>query len=136
MANSNSYYRSLSRSIWFLAALSLAIASGACGGGPADSTNAAKYPTGISDDIDQQLKYDARVQDSRQDGDKLVITVNEAWVSQPQGMQERALGHWFSVWKAAHGASSRIVVEYGGEEISSYTADKGFQPVMKKKEGE
>jgi hypothetical protein len=113
-------------------ALSLTIGTAACGGGGADSSTAAHYPTGISEDLDQVLKYDSRVQDSREEGDKLVVTVNEAWVSQPQGLQERAMGHWFSMWKASHGDKGKIVVEYGGDEISSYTSDKGFQPAPKK----
>jgi hypothetical protein len=124
--------QSLSPPLLLLAALSLAIFTAACGGNGGESTNASHYPTGISEDLDQVLKYDARVQDSREEGDKLVVTVNEAWMSQPQGLQERAMGHWFALWKTSHGDKGKIVVEYGGDEVGSYTADKGFQPAPKK----
>jgi hypothetical protein len=107
-----------------------------CGSSESGEGHAAEYPAGISDDIAKLLKYDARVQSFSEDGDTLDVEVNDEWMAMPQGMQERAMGHWFSIWKSSHGAKARVVVRYGGSEISSYTADKGFQPAPKPKEEE
>ena len=106
-----------------------------CGGSQTQTGNTAKYPAGISDDIEQQLKYDARVDTFEPDGQTLVINVNDTWLHSPPGMRERALGQWYSLWQPSHGNGSKIVVKHDGEEIESWTADKGYQPATKAKEG-
>ena len=109
------------------------IGAWACAGGNSETAQGTRYPTGISDDIQKVLKYDARVQDFDLDGDLLSVNVNESWVAQPQGMHERALGQWYSLLKASHGDKARIVVKYEGNEVDTYTADKGYQPASKEK---
>jgi hypothetical protein len=106
-----------------------------CGGGHTETGNTPKYPVGVSEDIEQQLKYDARVDTFEPDGQTLVVNVNESWLHSPPGMRERALGHWYSLWQPSHGNDSKIVVKHDGEEIESWTADKGYQPAAKPKEG-
>jgi hypothetical protein len=110
----------------------------ACGGDSAAPNTGPKYPTGIGNDIAKQLKFDGRVQDFEESGNTLVVNVNDSWAASPPGMRERALGQWFSLWQAAHGKESKIVVKHGGDEVDTYTADKGYQPVSKetKKESE
>ena len=106
-----------------------------CGGSQTQTGNTAKYPAGISEDIEQQLKYDARVESFEPDGETLVVNVNDTWLHSPPGMRERALGHWYSLWQPSHGNSSKIVIKHDGEEVESWTADKGYQPSSKPKEG-
>ena len=66
-----------------------------CGGDSPHTGNAAnEYPAGVSEDVEQQLKYDARVESFEPDGEDLVVNVNDSWASSPQGMQERAVGQW------------------------------------------
>jgi hypothetical protein len=108
----------------------------ACGGGGNEPAKATQYPVGFSEDIEKLLKYDSRVQGFEVDGNTLVVNANEHWVEQPQGMHERAMGQWFSVWKASHGDKSKVVVKYEGNDVDTYTADSGYQPVVKKKEAE
>ena len=110
----------------------------ACGGSSKSTNTAPQYPAGIGNDISKQLKFDWRVQDFEENGSTLVVNVNDAWTASPPGMRERALGQWFSLWQSAHGKESKIVVKHGGDEVDTYTADKGYQPVSKetKKESE
>ena len=48
-------------------------------------------------------------------------------------MRERALGSWYSKWQPAHKASSKIIVKFEGNEVESWTADKGYQPANTEK---
>jgi outer membrane biogenesis lipoprotein LolB len=107
-----------------------------CGGGATEPASSTKYPTGISEDIEKQLKYDARVQDFAvaDDGKTLEVNVNEAWTTQPQGMQERALGSWYALWHADHKDGS-VVVKSGGEEVASWTGE-GYRPASKEKKSD
>ncbi|MGA9773840.1 MAG: hypothetical protein WBV94_32720 [Blastocatellia bacterium] len=106
----------------------------ACGGGHAPTNTSPQYPTGIGNDIEKQLKYDARVQDFQPDGNTLVVNVNDSWMSSPPGMRQRALGQWYSLWQASHGNNSKIVVKHQGTEVDIWTAEKGYQPAdMEKK---
>jgi hypothetical protein len=102
-----------------------------CGSDSQQNNTGAKYPTGISDEIGQQLKYDARVDSFDADGEDLVVNVNDTWLHSPPGMRERALGQWYSLWQPSHSKSSKIVVKYEGNEVESWTADKGYQPAKK-----
>jgi hypothetical protein len=104
-----------------------------CGGDSHHSGTAEKYPEGVSEDIGEQLKYDARVDSFSSEGEDLVINVNSSWIQSPPGMRERALGQWYSLWQPSHGAASRIVVKFDGNEVESWTA-QGYRPATK--EGE
>jgi hypothetical protein len=104
-----------------------------CGSDSQHSSSAAKYPTGISEDIGQQLKYDARVDSFDAEGEDLIVNVNDTWLHSPPGMRERALGQWYSLWQPGHSAASKIVVKRDGNEVESWTAGKGYQPVSKEK---
>src|SRR5262245_23882606 len=70
-----------------------------CGGSQTQTGNTPKYPAGISEDIEQQLKYDARVDSFEPDGQTLVVNVNDSWLHSPHGMRERSLGHRNSHWQ-------------------------------------
>ena len=118
--------------VWMFLLAAMFVAFG-CGSDSQQTSSAAKYPSGISEDIDQQLKYDARVESFEPDGQDLVVNVNDTWLHSPPGMRERALGHWYSLWQPGHGNSSKIVVKHDGEEVESWTADKGYQPATKEK---
>lgn len=111
--------------------LTLMLFAFGCGSDSHQNNTGPKYPTGISDEIGQQLKYDARVDSFDADGDDLVVNVNDTWLHTPPGMRERALGQWYSLWQPSHSKSSKIVVKYDGNEVESWTADKGYQPTKK-----
>lgn len=102
-----------------------------CGGDSHQAGTAEKYPTGISEEIEQQLKYDARVERFEPEGEDLVVEVNDAWLNSPPGMRERALGQWYSLWRPSHSAASKVVVKFEGGEIERWTAEKGYQPASK-----
>src|SRR5262249_42994517 len=102
----------------------------ACGGGSSEPSKATQYPSGVSDDIAKQLQYDARVQSFDVDGENLVVNVNDAWIQQPQGMQERSLGGWYSVWHTDH--KGKVEVKSGGETVATWS-EEGFRPATKSK---
>ena len=94
---------------------------------PTDSS-AREYPAGVSEDVEKQLKYDARVdsfEPDGEDGENLVVNVNDSWASSPQGMQERAVGLWYSLWHAQH--SGDVIVKHNGNLVASWSA-KGYKP--------
>ena len=115
--------------VWFLLG-SILFASG-CGSDSHEAGTAAKYPAGISEDIEQQLKYDARVDGFEPEGEDLIVNVNGTWLHSPPGIRERALGQWYSLWKPAHGSASKIVVKFEGNEVERWTSEKGYQPASK-----
>jgi hypothetical protein len=97
-----------------------------CGGDSTHTGNATnEYPAGVSEDVEQQLKYDARVESFEPDGEDLVVNVNDAWASSPQGMQERAVGQWYSLWHAQGG--SKVIVKYDGNPVASWSGE-GYKP--------
>jgi hypothetical protein len=120
--------------IWVLAIACMLFAC-ACGGNDTSTNNARQYPTGISDDIYKQLKYDARVQDYEEKGNTLVVNVNDSWMSSPPGMRERALGQWYGLWQNAHGNQDdlKIEVRHEGNTLDSWSGEKGYQPAGNKK---
>jgi len=120
------------RAAWTFLLAAVLFAFG-CGGDSQQTGSAAKYPTGISEDIVQQLKYDARVDSFDADGEDLVVNVNDTWLHSPPGIRERALGQWYSLWRPAHSSASKIVVKNEGDEVESFTAEKGYQPASKEK---
>ena len=123
------------RTMWVALFAAVLFAFG-CGSDSTQPDNTPKYPTGISDDIEQQLKYDARVDNFEADGDNLTVNVNDGWMHSPAGMRERTLGQWYSMWQSSHKAS-KIVVKFQGNDVETFTADKGYQPVSaEKKESE
>lgn len=118
------------RAMCVLALGSMLFAYG-CGSDSHQTSTAAKYPAGISEDIEQQLKYDARVDSFEPDGEDLIVNVNDTWLHSPPGMRERALGQWYSLWQPAHSPASKIVVRFDGSEVERWTAEKGYQPASK-----
>ena len=99
---------------------------GCAGDAAPEGGTAAAYPAGVSDDIEQQLKYDARVESCEpDDAENLVVDVNDSWASAPQGMQERSAGQWYALWHASH--SGKIIVKHDGNVIATCSAD-GFKP--------
>lgn len=102
-----------------------------CGSDAHQTGTSEKYPAGISEDIEQQLKYDARVDSFQPEGEDLVVNVNDAWLQSPPGIRERALGQWYSLWRPAHSAASSIVVKFDGNEVERWSAEKGYQPATK-----
>jgi len=118
--------------VWIIL-LSPALFAAGCGSDSHHTSAAAKYPAGISEDIDQLLKYDARVDSVEPNGEDLIVNVNDTWMHSPPGMRERALGHWYSLWQPAHSSASKIVVKFDGNEVETWTAEKGYQPEREKK---
>ena len=118
------------RALWTLSLAVMFFAFG-CGSDSPHSSGGANYPTGISDDIEQQLKYDARVDSFEPAGEDLIVNVNQSWMNSPPGIRERALGQWYGLWKDAHSKTSKILVKFDGNEVERWTAEKGYQPASK-----
>ena len=115
-------------------ALCLALFNYGCESGSDQTQSTATYPTGISENIEQQLKYDARVDSFDTSGENLVVNVNDAWLNSPPGMQERSAGQWYSSWHANH--SGGVEVQHDGNKVATWTSDKGYRPETKPKRGE
>src|SRR5687767_6690996 len=82
----------LKPALWAVSLVALLLTIG-CGSDSHDIGGAANYPSGISEDIEQQLKYDSRVDSfDTGSGEDLIVNVNESWLSSPAGMQERSVG--------------------------------------------
>jgi hypothetical protein len=121
------------RALW-MAALGAILFAYGCGSDSHESSSTVKYPTGVSEDIEQQLKYDARV-DSFEPGDNdLTVNVNDAWLNSPPGMQERSVGQWYSLWHSNHRGS--VIVQHDGNKVASWTSENGYKPETKSKGGE
>ena len=132
----------VSRLVWALpiAALLLAVA---CSGGDTQSNgHVGLYSPGskTDEDVDKELKFDARVQNYSAEGDKLIVNVNESFASAPPGIQQRALGHWYSLWQAARTPQNskpqkdlEVVVRFEGNELAKWTRDEGYKPVQRAK---
>lgn len=116
--------------VWTLSLAVMFFAFG-CGSDSHHSNTGANYPAGISNDIGQQLKYDARVESFEPDGEDLIVIVNDSWMHSPPGMRERALGQWYSLWQGTHSKTSKILVKFDGNEVERWTAEKGYQPASK-----
>jgi len=116
-------------------ALAAVLLTYGCSSETTPAASATHYPSGVSEDIEKQLKYDARVESFDSDGDTLIVNVNEHWASSPPGMQERAVGSWYTMWQPDHKAG-KVIVKFEGENVASWTADKGFQPEHQTKEKE
>lgn len=120
--------------VWAIALGAMLFAYG-CGSDSHEMSAGAKYPTGISEDVEQQLKYDARVDSfDTGSGEDLIVNVNAAWLSSPPGMQERSVGQWYTLWHANHRGG--VTVQHDGTKIASWTSESGFKPAPKPKSGE
>jgi len=129
-----SWTKLLRPALWATSLVALLLTFG-CGSDSHETSGAANYPSGISDDIEQQLKYDARVDSfDTGSGEDLIVNVNDAWLSSPPGMQERSVGQWYSMWHSNHRGS--VIVQHDGNKIASWTSDGGFKPETKSKGGE
>ncbi|HEV8486201.1 MAG TPA: hypothetical protein VGV87_21845 [Blastocatellia bacterium] len=114
-----------------------------CSGGDSQSNgHVGLYSPGskTDEDVDKELKFDARVQNYTTEGDKLVVNVNESFASAPPGIQQRALGHWYSLWQAARTPQNskpakdlEVVVRFEGNDLAKWTRDEGFRPVQRAK---
>jgi len=128
--------------LWVLPITALLLAA-ACGGSESQpNTQVGLYSPGskTDEDVDRELKFDARVQNYSAEGDKLVVNVNESFASSPPGIQQRALGHWYSLWQAARTPQNskpqkdlEVVVRFEGNDLAKWTRDQGFKPVQRAK---
>lgn len=123
----------IQRALWIWA-LSAMLFSLGCGSDSQHSGTATKYPTGVSPDVEQQLKYDARVESYDTSSDTLTVNVNDGWLNSPPGMQERSVGQWYSLWHSNH--SGGVVVQHDGNKVASWTSDAGYKPETKSKSEE
>jgi hypothetical protein len=114
-----------------------AIFSIACGHQGAPTKTLGQYQAGSKTqaDLDSLLKADARVEDFSPEGDKLIVNVNEAFTSQPYGLQQRAIGEWHNVWQAVNNGSKNatVIVQSSGDEVAKWTASEGYKPKLKEK---
>jgi hypothetical protein len=121
------------RVVLFAIALSSMLFANGCSSDSTPTGNSAnEYPAGVSEDVEKQLKYDARVESFETDGDDLVVNVNDSWASSPQGMQERAVGVWYSLWHAQH--NGKVIVKHDGNSVATWSGE-GYKP-EKPKSGE
>ncbi|HJZ66506.1 MAG TPA: hypothetical protein VKF81_00050 [Blastocatellia bacterium] len=117
---------------WVALAVTAMLAYG-CGSDSSQTVSTGKYPTGISEDIEQQLKYDSRVDSFDSTGDDLTINVNDQWMNSPAGMQERAVGQWYGMWHSNH--SGGVIVQHDGDKVASWSSE-GYRPETKTKNAE
>ena len=113
----------------------------ACGSG--DSNNAAANASAGSvsaEDVERDLKFDARVDDFNIDGNMLEVNVNEHWMSSPAGMQQTTLKRWLARWQASKTGDGemppkdiQVVVRYQGEPILTAAGDGKVEVVAKAK---
>lgn len=115
----------------------VALFSIACGNNAAPTKISGQYQAGSKTqaDLESLLKADARVEDFSTEGDKLIVNVNEAFTSQPYGLQQRALGEWHNVWQAANNGSKNatVIAQNSGNEIAKWTASEGYKPKVVEK---
>ena len=53
------------------------------------------------------------------------MNVNDSWATAPQGMQERAVGQWYSLWHAEH--AGKVIVKYEGDPVATWSGE-GYKP--------
>jgi hypothetical protein len=118
--------------------LTLAFLTVGCGHESAPAKHPGQYAAGSKSqaDLEDLLKADARVNDYSTEGDKLIVNVNEAFTSQPYGLQQRALGEWHNVWQAVNNGSKNaaVIAQASGDEVAKWTASEGYKPKVKPKE--
>jgi hypothetical protein len=124
------------RAVLSLLICALILFAFACGGDEAPRRASIDYATSYKN-IDDELKGDSRVESFETDGGTLVVNVNNWWVSSGHGLREQALGKWYKLWSSANnGGSVRVLVKHEGDDVASWTGDKGYQPVAKPKESD
>jgi hypothetical protein len=118
----------------------LAVLAAGCSHESAPAKRLGQYAAGSKSqaDLENLLKADARVVDYSTEGDKLIVNVNEAFTSQPYGLQQRALGEWHNVWQAVNNGSKNasVIAQSSGDEIAKWTASEGYKPKVKPKDSE
>lgn len=127
--------------LWLMMFAALMLTA-ACGGESLPTAQESLYPAGSvgNQEIEQRLKFDARVESHEFDGNKLVVEVNQAWIQAPPGMQARAAGDWYNMWQSARkGEDSQaqgieVEVKYQGDTVGKWTGEHGYQPVERMKE--
>jgi hypothetical protein len=129
--------RALGSLAWMMMIATLLL-SAACGG-EAPKVTQQQYPS-LNEEIAKQLKYDARVEDYEEEGDKLIVNVNDSWLSSPPGMQERSVGQWFILWRTSLGNaegtprdSIQVVVRHDGNDLAKWTGKDGYQMLARPK---
>lgn len=123
--------RRVTRCLYSMGFMAVTLFAFGCGSDSQHSGTATKYPTGVSGDVEQQLKYDARVESYDTSGDTLTVNVNDGWLNSPPGMQERSVGQWYTLWHSNH--SGGVVVQHDGNKVASWTNDGGYKPETKSK---
>src|SRR5215467_14147857 len=124
-----------------VAIVALLLLAGACGGDSASPKAKASGEHATTEDVERDLKFDARVSDFDVDGNKLVVNVNDRWMSSPAGMQQTAAKRWLERWqtaKEAEGQSAKdakVVVRFNGDDILTVNAG-GVTVVAKAKSEE
>lgn len=129
------------RRFLYLGLLTALTLAAACGGEHMPTTQTTMYPAGsVSDqELEKTLKFDARVQSHEFDGNKLVVEVNQSWISSPPGLQQRAAGEWYNMWQSARKGENaqvkglEVLVRYEGDDVAKWTDEKGYQPIEMKK---
>ncbi|PYP85769.1 MAG: hypothetical protein DMF61_15685 [Blastocatellia bacterium AA13] len=114
-----------------IAVLAGLICAAACGGGDAANTGRKVKAENVSaDDVERDLKFDARVSDFDTDGNKLIVNVNQQWMSSPAGMQQTAVQRWLTRWQASKASDggaapkdTQVVVRYEGNDILTATGN-------------
>ena len=102
----------------------------ACGGGSENAKTRISAGSVTAEDVERDLKFDARVSDFETEGNKLVVNVNEHWMSSPAGMQQTAVKRWLSRWQAAKAGNggnapkdAKVEVRFGGKPILTAAED-------------
>lgn len=123
---------------WALTMLVMLVAIG-CGGEHRNAGSAPQYAAGsvTQEEIERQLRHDARVQDFEPSGDKLIVNVNQAWMASPPGLQQRAVGQWFGMWQAAQNKKDvEVLVRHEGSDVARWNNKVGYKPVAPARSGE
>ena len=128
----------------FVTVMSLLFLAAGCGGGEPMSTEAKPSSVPVTaEDVERDLKFDARVSDFDTEGNKLIVNVNEHWMSSPAGMQQTAVKRWLTRWQASkvgEGETSpkdlKVIVRFNGDEILVAMADGSVMVAKSKAEGD
>ena len=143
---SNDFVRSASalKCAAFVTLVGALLVAASCGG--EDAASATTKPSGVSvsaEDVERDLKFDARVSDFETVGNKLVVHVNEHWMSSPAGMQQTTVKRWLARWQASKAGDNgkppkdaKVEVRYDGDPILIATADGGVEVIAKAKSDE
>ena len=132
----------LGLSMWIMLITAILLMAGCSASDSQSNGHVGLYSPGskTDEDVDKELKFDARVENYSAEGDKLVVNVNASFASAPPGIQQRALGHWYSLWQAARTPQNskpqkdlEVVVRFEGNELAKWTRDEGFKPVQRAK---